>query len=145
MKPTCLWVLVTHSRYGSQASRDGSRAPAIWAALLRSSCVMVLRHLETGSSPGSLRRSVEIIPAQCLPPVPLSAVLESPPVYVALLGSRSKMRTRESFRNYVRGMDRERLGRLLREAYADRGLPECDAKVKKRLVLLERSLGASYR
>jgi len=40
-------------------------------------------------------------------------------------------------------MERERLRRLLREAYADRGAVECDAKVKKRLVLLETSLDAS--
>lgn len=58
----------------------------------------------------------------------------------------NKIRTREAFRNYFRGIDRKRLRRLLREAYADRGSVECDAKVQKRLVLLERSLmDASFR
>lgn len=59
------------------------------------------------------------------------------PVSIQLLPT--QIRTREAFSYFFRGMDQERLGRLLRTAYADCGPAECDAKVKKRLMLMERS------
>ena len=43
-----------------------------------------------------------------------------------------QMRTRNSFKIFFRGMERERMERLLRTAYGDLGEEMCEVKVKKR-------------